>query len=165
MADLLSKEHRSVVQPLRPLTQAPNRWFECPFEAADIAAMRRQNQLVGLYPLERWLEYGSDVTVLSAVEVAVDKDGHSNGPEYHLSISRATWPNGRYAAARVDTNLAKWVLAEFGLDGAEEDNHVPHGAVRNFWRPVASGLVGRECPCKAEEVVIRENKGDFIWRP
>lgn len=155
---------RSVVQPLRPLKQASNRWFERPFSAAELAQLRRQHG-TGDYPLERWLEYGSDITVLSAVEVAVDKDGHSNGPEYHLSISRATWPNGRYTPSRVDTNMAKWVLAEFGLDGAEEDNHVPHGVVRNFWRPVASGLVGKECPCKAEEVVIKEMKGDFVWRP
>ena len=73
--------------------------------------------------------------------------------------------NTQPTLARIDTNEAKWVLAEFGLDGAEEDNHVPHGIVRNFWRPVASGLVGKECRCKAEEVVIRENKGDFVWRP
>lgn len=52
-----------------------------------------------------------------------------------------------------------------GLEGAEEDNHVPHGKVRNFWRPVAELLVGKECECKAEEPVIREDKGDFIWRP
>ncbi len=111
------------------------------------------------------MEYGSDTTVLSAVEVAVDKDGTSNGPEYHISVSRATWPEGRYTPVRADTNHCKWVLSEFGLDGAEEDNHVPHGIVRNFWRPVASGLIGKECRCKAEEVVIRENKGDYVWRP
>lgn len=154
----------SVIKPLRPQVQGRARWFEEPFSKADLAKLRR-NSAVGVYPLERWLEYGSDVVVLSAVEVAVDKDGSSNGPEYHLSVSRTTWPNGRYTPTRVDTNLAKWVLAEFGLDGAEEDNHVPHGVVRNFWRPVASGLIGKECKCKAEEVVIKEMKGDFIWRP
>jgi hypothetical protein len=115
------------------------------------------------YPVERWLHYATDIHVLSAVEVAADKDGSSNGPEYHLSASRMLY--NPFRATRIDTNAAKWVLAEFGLDGAEEDNHVPNGVVRNFWRPVASGLIGKECRCKAEEVVIRENKGDFIWRP
>lgn len=146
----------SVVQPLRPLNQARNQWFR----DANI----HPQLLKDGYPIERWLHYGTDIQVLSAVEVAVDKDGSSNGPEYHISASKAVYvPNFR--AVRIDTNTAKWVLAEFGLDGAEEDNHVPGGVVRNFWRPVASGLVGKECRCKAEEVVIRENKGDFVWRP
>ena len=143
-----------IIKPLRPFVQARNRWFQRPAPPISDG-----------YPLELWTEYGSDVTVLSAVEVAKDKDGSSNGPEYHLSMSRASWPDGIYKPARVDTNMAKWVLAEFGLDGAEEDNHVPNGVVRNFWRPVAETLIGKECPCKAEEVVIRESKGDFVWRP
>lgn len=147
----------SIIKPLRPLSQARTEWFR------DTAI--HPQLLAAGYPIERWMHYGYDITVLSAVEVATDKDGSSNGPEYHLSVSKATWPNNRYVAVRVDTNQAKWVLAEFGLDGAEEDNHVPNGVVRNFWRPVASGLVGKECLCKAEEVVIKENKGDFIWRP
>ncbi len=118
------------------------------------------------YPCKRWFHYASEIQVLSAVEVAVDKDGSSNGPEYHISMSRLRNPRERTAKAeRIDTNDAKFVLAEFGVDGAEEDNHVPGGVVRNFWRPVASGLVGKECRCKAEEVVIRESRGDFIWRP
>ena len=147
----------SIVKPLRPLHQSRTTWFR---DDAIHPELRRMG-----YPVERWIHYGHNVTVLTAVEVAVDKDGSSNGPEYHISVSKATWPGGRYTATRIDTNGAKWVLAEFGLDGAEEDNHVPNGVVRNFWRPVASGLVGKECRCKAEEVVIRENKGDFVWRP
>jgi len=147
---------RSVVQPLRPLNQGRRDWFR------DFAIA---NELIRAgYPVERWLHYATDIQVLSAVEVAVDKDGSSNGPEYHISASRAVYVP-KFHAVRIDTNTAKWVLAEFGLDGAEEDNHVPNGVVRNFWRPVASGLIGKECRCKAEEVVIKENKGDFVWRP
>jgi hypothetical protein len=146
----------SVVQPLRPRDQGRTKWF------------RDLNIAAGLiragYPIERWLHCATDIQVLSAVEVATDKDGSSNGPEYHISVSRAVYVP-KFHAVRIDTNAAKWVLAEFGLDGAEEDNHVPGGVVRNFWRPVASGLVGKECRCKAEEVVIKEMKGDFIWRP
>lgn len=147
----------SIIQPLRPFNQARNQWFQ--IDVSGLPAAREG------YPLEGWTHYAYSISVLSAVEVARDKDGSSNGPEYHLSVSKASWPGGIYKPARVDTNQAKWVLAEFGLDGAEEDNHVPHGVVRNFWHPVAEGLVGKECRCKAEEVVIKENKGDFIWRP
>ena len=93
----------------------------------------------------------------------IDRDGHSNGPEYHISVSQHSAL--RDGPVRADTLAAKWVLAQFGLDGALEDNHVPHGIVRNFWRPVSEPLVGRVCPCNATEVEIRENKGDFVWRP
>ena len=147
----------SIIQPLRPLHIAANAWVQ---DDAIHPSLFRMG-----YPIHRWVHMTLDITVLSAVEVAKDKDGTTNGPEYHLSVSKATWPNGRYTASRIDTSGAKWVLAEFGLDGAEEDNHVPNGGVRNFWRPVSEPLVGKECRCKAEEVVIRENKGDFIWRP
>lgn len=147
----------NIINPLRPFKQSRNQWFQDPNIHPDL--------IHACYPVERWVHYGTDISVLSAVEVATDKDGSSNGPEYHVSVSKATWPNGRYTPSRVDTNEAKWVLAEFGVDGAEEDNHVPHGIVRNFWLPVAGHLVGKECACKAEEVVIRENKGDFVWRP
>lgn len=53
----------------------------------------------------------------------------------------------------------------YGREGAKEDNHVSHGIVRNYWRPVADRLVGKACPCKEEEPTIREDKGDVIWRP
>lgn len=59
---------------------------------------------------------------------------------------------------------ALWVLAEFDLLDAKEDNHVPGGKVRNWWRPVADHLSGYECPCTDEEPAVRENKGDYVWR-
>lgn len=92
--------------------------------------------------------------IMSAVEVADKKIGF----EYHISISK----NGMI---RCDSNEANWVLQQFGLEGWEEDNHVPYGIVRNFWRPVAENLIGMECKCKADEPEIIENKGDYIWRP
>lgn len=103
----------------------------------------------------------SNLTVISAVEVA-SEPGMDKGFEYHISISKQL-PNG--TGKRCDSNEAKWVLDQFGLEGAEEDNHVPHGIVCNFWRAVADRLVGIECPCKEEEPAIREDKGDFVWRP
>ena len=67
---------------------------------------------------------------LSAVEVAADKDGIDRRPEYHLSFSKQV----AGFKVRCDTNETDWLLREFALEGAEEDNHVPHGFVRNFWR-------------------------------
>lgn len=97
--------------------------------------------------------------VISAVEV-VD-DGVIGGPEYHLSISRQHRTLG---PRRCTSEEARWVLVQFRLEGAKEDNHVPGGMVRNFWRPVADHLVGRECLCVADENAISEDRGDFIWR-
>lgn len=115
------------------------------------------------YPCQRWYHQKTTLQVLSAVEVAVDKDRINRGPEYHISISKVNWSNGN--PARCSSDQAQWVLAQFKLDGAEEDNHVPGGVVRNFWRTVAEPLIGLECACKADEPAIREDKGDFVWRP
>lgn len=112
------------------------------------------------YPARCFFYDAQSLAAISAVEVA-DDGKIDKGPEYHISISKQS-VLGPY---RCDTNEAEWVLRQFGLDGAEEDNHVPDGVVRNFWRPVANKLIGLECDCKAEEPAIRENKGDFIWRP
>ena len=109
------------------------------------------------YAGERWWHDNGRLCVISAVEVAKDDDGIERGPEYHLSISVA-------GHARCSSMTARAVLADFGLEDAEEDNHVPSGVVRNFWRPVADRLVGLECTCKADEPAIVEDRGDFIWR-
>lgn len=106
---------------------------------------------------ECWLHPGSDLFVISAVEVASEAPGMpSLGPAYHLSVSQ----HGR----RCTSADAQWVLGQFDLTDAREDNHVPSGRVRNFWRYVADHLSGIECPCTATEPVMREDKGDYVWR-
>ena len=113
------------------------------------------------YPSQAFMHKGSGLFAISAVEVASDEDGINRGFEYHISISKPVAPG---ITERCSSTEAKWVLDQFALDGAEEDNHVPHGKVRNFWRTVATPLIGLECECKAEEPAIREDKGDFVWR-
>jgi len=99
----------------------------------------------------------SDLCVISAVEVAKDEPGAEHiGPEYHVSISKR--------AQRCSSQEAKWVLKQFNMEDAEEDNHVPNGKVRNFWRPVSDRLSGYQCPCKDSEPAITEDKGDYVWR-
>lgn len=142
---------QSVIQPLRPKSAEWMLW-----ESGDLVRMG--------YACERWYNERAKLQVLSAVEVAVDKDGISRGPEYHISISKLNFDKARPRPRRCDSSEAAWVLRQFGLEGAEEDNHVPGGVVRNFWRTVAEPLVGLQCQCKAEEPAIREDKGDFVWR-
>jgi hypothetical protein len=109
------------------------------------------------YPAIAFFHEVHSLFVISAVEVASDED---KGPEYHISISKRI---GR-TTQRCTSHEAKWVLDQFQLDGAEEDNHVPSGLVRNFWRPLATGLIGMECRCKEDEPAIVEDKGDYVWR-
>jgi hypothetical protein len=142
-ADTFANGIRSIIAVLRP--KGPG-WIEIP--GAD---------QLSEFPA-RAFSHRDGLFVISAVETMADED---KGPEYHISISRPIRP-GRIR--RCDTNDARWVLQQFGLDGAEEDNHVPAGKVRNFWRTVATPLIGMECECKAEEPAIVEDKGDFVWR-
>lgn len=137
----------SIIKPLRPLYPG---WH------GPIAVPPRYT--MG-FAGQSWMSVKHSLFVISALEVAKDKDGIDRGPEFHISISKRSGPN----VARCSVAEAAWVLHQFGLDGAEEDNHVPGGVVRNFWRPVADAMVGLECACKEAEQAVVE--GDYVWRP
>lgn len=139
----------SIIQPLKPDGDG---WI-------DLGTLPQQVSMG--YAANGW-SYEQTFLVISAVESVTPELGEiDKGVEYHISISKDV--NGK--KSRADSNECEWILEQFGLAGSEEDNHVPHGFVRNFWRPVADNLVGLECSCKDNEPAIRENKGDFIWRP
>jgi len=109
------------------------------------------------YPFEVWAHDANGPGVISAVEVAAEQAGMQPlGPAYHLSVSAF--------GQRCSSADAVWVLGQFDLVDAEEDNHVPNGKVRNFWRYVADHLSGIKCPCVEVEPAIVEDKGDFVWR-
>jgi hypothetical protein len=109
------------------------------------------------YPYQAWEHRANGLMVISAVEVASEKVGTpALGPAYHLSVSAM--------GQRCSTADALWVLGQFDLVDALEDNHVPSGRVRNFWRYVADHLSGIQCPCVDEETAVVEDKGDFVWR-
>lgn len=135
----------SIIKPKRPVISG---WVQEPAPPGWVS--------LG-YECESWYHPASRLCVFSAVEVAKDADNIDRGPEYHISISK----DGRRRCTRSE---AIQVLKQFNLDGAEEDNHVPYGIVRNFWRPVAENLVGLECACKKDEPAIVEDKGDYVWR-
>lgn len=137
----------SVIQPKQPSAPGWQRaaWWACPPQLAALG-----------YPVEAWEHTQSGLFAMSAVEVAREPGKADIGPEYHLSVSM----NGQ----RCSSADALFVLAAFDLVDAKEDNHVPSGRVRNFWRPVADGLSGYECPCVEGEPAISEDKGDFVWR-
>lgn len=144
---------------IRPLVPMGARWREIPVPPPV--------QRLG-YPVSAWLrllDADRYVQVLSAVEVARDPGQPDLGPEYHVSMSCGRTSLAAHGGPeRIDSNDARAVLAEFGLDGWTEDNHAPGGRVRNFWRPVAEPLVGWTCRCVDDEPAIREDGGDFVWR-
>lgn len=135
----------SIIKPKRPLFSG---WIQGENPPAYVS--------LG-YDSEFWFHSLYGICVISAVEVAKDKDGIDRGPEYHVSISKDGY-------RRCSSQEANFVIKQFDMEGAEEDNHVPHGKVRNFWKPVAEGLIGLECACKESEPAIVEDKGDYVWR-
>lgn len=139
---------QTIISPKAPIA-APGwrraRGWTCPPQLAALG-----------YPVEAWEHPASGLFCLSAVEVAREPGKMDLGPEYHLSIS--------LDGQRCSTADALFALAAFGLTDAKEDNHVPSGRVRNFWRPVADHLSGYECPCVEDEPAILEDRGDFVWR-
>lgn len=147
MSDHFIDGIQSITRVLRPRFAG---WFEVPTNP-------RLLELGGI--ARTFIHEARHISVISAVEHPVDGK-IDKGLEYHLSVARLS-PNG---PMRCSSDTARWVQRQFGLDGAEEDNHVPGGVVRNFWRPVADRFVGLECECKDDEPAIVEDKGDFIWR-
>lgn len=97
------------------------------------------------------------VRVLSSVDF-IDGDNTPTGQpryEHHLSIS--------LRGGRAGPEVVRQVLADFGMVGANEDNHTgPAGVARHFWLPVVEGQQV-ECPCQANEPVHDEG-GDYRWR-
>ena len=112
------------------------------------------------YQAQYWIHKDGSILVISAIEVATTEGKEDIGPEYHLSMSVQT-PSG---PQRIRSKDAKWVLRAFDMDDATEDNHVPNGIARNFWRPVADKFSGYQCPCVDEEPAMIEDKGDYVWR-
>lgn len=111
------------------------------------------------YVIERYYNRAHEVQVLTAIEM-VGGEGEPRA-EYHVSITGLRWEKPPH---RCSDALARWVLKEFNFTDYAQDNHVPGGIVRNYWRPVAQNLAA-QCHCVETEPKITEDKGDFVWRP
>jgi hypothetical protein len=135
----------SIIQPKRP--KGPG-WQQMNGDHLPMKAMG--------FPFEVWMHREHGLYAITAVEVAIDPGEPELGPEYHLSVSAM--------GNRCSSAQAAWVLDQFDLTDAKEDNHVPSGNVRNYWRPVADNLSGYECPCQDQEPAMREDGGDYVWR-
>lgn len=94
------------------------------------------------------------VSVMSELVIAELPGGTGeNGPQWCASVSRS-------GGKRPRPRDVEHFLRDFGLDGAEEDNHMPGGA-RHFWLPVDPARRG-VCECKTTEDVITDRDG-YQW--
>ena len=138
----------SIIKPKSPIGAGWRiaKWWQCPQILKKLG-----------YPIKAWEHIDNGLFVLSALEKVKPEPGEPDiGPEYHLSMSNY--------GERCSSADALWILSQFDLVDALEDNHVPSGKVRNFWRPVADKFSGYECACVEGEPAMREDKGDFVWR-
>jgi hypothetical protein len=138
-----------IVQPLRPKSRSWTNVTDWPMNP-ELRARA--------YAIERWYNRAHEVQVISSIEV-VSGEGERR-PEYHVSVSALPW---RGSPKRCSESLARWVLREFDFTDYAQDNHVPSGIVRNYWRPVAQNI-SPVCHCIDTEPRIIEDRGDYIWR-
>ena len=89
------------------------------------------------------------VLVISSIIDAELPDGSGVGLQWHVSISSMGKRPKQHQVAKA--------LRDFGLVGAEEDNHHP-GNARHFWRPVDPAH-RVDCECKTTETLVKERDG------
>ena len=75
--------------------------------------------------------------------------------QFHVSISKK--------GERCSIAEANWVLGQFDMLNAIEDNHVPFGKVRNFWKPIEQEFVGIKCTCEGKSPRIVEGDRDMVY--
>lgn len=104
--------------------------------------------------IHRWMN--GDIVACASRHAAVES--HTTKlmvPSVHVSVS----VRGR----RPSDEAVRGVLADFGIEGSEEDNHSA-GVARHFWLDEGR-KVQPECECKATEETVVEPDGYRWQRP
>lgn len=145
----MDPKHR-ILQPMRP--GGSSSWVMWPLMNPEFVAEA--------YAAERWFNRAHEIQVISSIE-GVRQDNGSKRFEYHLSVTACTWPD--FKVMRCNDQTARWAMVQFNFTDYVEDNHVPGGKTRNYWRPIAQNQ-DPSCHCFETEPKIVEDKGDYIWR-
>lgn len=135
--------------PKRPWRSAWARVEDVAIHAPDGRTLKLTN---------RWLNARAGLLVVSSVDHAEFRG--VKRPQYHVSISvvQDAAP-GAFGFRRPNDLEVAMVLRDFGMVGAEEDNHEP-GRARHFWRLCqASPDEAMGCECKETEEVVVEADG------
>lgn len=104
------------------------------------------------FPVDIWL--CGDLSVCSSREPLEDKRTGLVLPTFQVSVSKNR--------ARPDDEAVRSALADFDMEGADEDNHSP-GIARHFWLIDDGRTKQPECECKETEETIVEPDG-FKWQ-
>lgn len=113
---------------------------------------RATSVLIDGETVNRWMN-GTVIACASRHAAMKSKKTGLLVPQLHVSIS----DGGR----RATDEVVRGVLADFGFEGAEEDNH-HSGMARNFW--LDEGATKQpDCECKSTEVTHVEPDG-FKWQ-
>lgn len=99
----------------------------------------------------RW-QKGSIVVLSSLEHAELPGSGGLAGPTWHISVSR-------YGKRPTPKDVGR-ALRDFGMVGADEDNHHP-GVARHYFMPIDPAYRSA-CECKTTEDVIVEKDG-FAW--
>lgn len=111
----------------------------------------------GSWKILGWEPYGQGFKYQNVMGVIAISSIHliDGKPQWHVSFS--------HQGQRIPQGWMESLLSQWGLQGWDEDNHVPNGKVRNYWKPVQK-TDPQVCPCKANEEPHLE-EGGYIWRP
>lgn len=143
----MDPKHR-ILQPIRPTKGVWIQW--------EVSGALEQQ----CYAVERYYNQALEVQVITAIE-ALEQPDRSTRFEYHISVTGCRAQTHR--VYRCSDQTAKCALEMFGFTNYAEDNHVPGGLARNYWRPVVE-TQDPGCECFDTEPKIIEDKGDYIWR-
>ena len=102
--------------------------------------------------IHRWVN-GTIIACASRHAAVESKTSKLLVPSFHLSISNS--------GQRASDDVIRGVLADFMLEGAEEDNH-SSGVARHFWLDEGRS-VQPECECKKTEETVIEPDG-YRWQ-
>lgn len=102
--------------------------------------------------IHRWVN-GSIIACASRHAAVESHHSKLIVPSFHLSISDS--------GHRASDDVIRGVLADFNLEGAEEDNH-QSGVARHFWLDEGRS-VQPECECKRTEETVVEPDG-YRWQ-
>jgi len=104
------------------------------------------------FDVDRWLCDG--LVACSSRAPLPDKRSGLYLPTFQVSVS--------FNGARPNDEQVRSALADFGIEGAEEDNHSP-GIARHFWLVDDGRARQPECECKTTEARVVEPDG-YVWQ-
>lgn len=116
----------------------------------------------GPWATRAWLHRRAPLVVVTSVGMANAPDGSGDViAQWHLSIAgRVVGPDNRPFPVRASAVELAHMVATFGLDDYEIDNHHP-GAAQHLWIP-KDPTRRVDCECKSDELIIVEPDG-YTW--